>query len=438
MAKKIQTGRQQHRQVPQATPHNPLLAAVQRNPRKVRRALIEIDEQTRAFYRQDIGRWRRAHEAAADVDNPRRADLYNVYSDVVLNTHLEGCMGQLEEAVMAQGFDIRDRRTNEVDRNKGDMLRAKWFRDLLHYALEAEAWGNSLVELGNVTLQRGILTLDGVTLIPRAHVVPERGIILRNVMDDLSQGIDYRNNPRLSQYIIEINGKDPLGYLLKVSPEAIAIKNAAGFWDSFGELFGIPVRWATTTSDDPGDKASIMSALKNMGAAAYGLFPEGTEIKFLETQRGDAFEVFDRRIVRAERGISKAVLNQTMTLEDGSSLSQAEVHLEIFDRVVRSRMRDIADMVNTQLLPRLQAMGLPFTDDDVYAWDDSVKYTPEQQLKIEQMVLQYYDIDPQYIKDKYNIPVLGVRQASMGLGISAEIKKKSPTMKAVDELYGLN
>lgn len=435
MSRKKHTNR--HMPVPQSSSENPLLSAIQRNPRKVRRALIEIDEQAREFYRQDIGRWRRAHEAAEDPNNPRRADLYNVYADVVLNTHLEGCMGQLEEAVMAQEYNIRNRRTKDVDENKTDILKAKWFRDLLHYALEAEAWGNSLVELGNVIVQRGIPTLDGVTLIPRAHVVPERGLILRNVMDDFSQGIDYRNNPKLSQYLVEINGKDPLGYLLKVSPEAIAIKNAAGFWDSFGELFGIPVRWATTTSDDPGDKASIMTALKSMGAAAYGLFPEGTEIKFLETQRGDAFEVFDRRIVRAERGISKAVLNQTMTLEDGSSLSQAEVHLEIFDRVVKSRMRDIADMVNTQLLPRLQAMGLPFTDDDEYKWDDTVNYTPEQQLAIEQMVLNRFDIDPQYFIDKYNIPVTGVRQAAMLPGLSAELKKKAPTVALLDELYGL-
>src|SRR5699024_6502801 len=161
----------------------------------------------------------------------------------------------------------------------------------------------------------------------------------------------------------------------------ISIKNMSGFWDSFGELFGIPVRWATTRSTDDIDNATIMSALRQMGAAAFGLVPAGTEIKFIETQRADASRVFDQRIARAQTNISKAILNQTMTIDDGSSLSQSETHLDIFNRVVPSRMAMIASMVNWQLLPKLQEMGLPFTDDDEFVWDEAVSYTPEQQLQ---------------------------------------------------------
>ena len=306
----------------------------------------------------------------------------------------------------------------------------------MHHALDAEAWGNSLVELGNVVEMRGRRTIDSVHLIPREHVVPEYGLVLKDINDDLSMGIDYRNNPRLNRFLIDINADEPLGFLLKVAPEAISIKNMSGFWDSFGELFGIPVRWATTTSTDDSDKATIMSALRQMGAAAFGLFPEGTEIKFLETQRGDAFQVFDQRIARAQTNISKAILNQTMTIDDGSSLSQSETHLDIFNRVVHSRMAMIASMVNWQLLPKLQEMGLPFTDDDVFVWDEAVSYTPEQQLQIEQMILANYEVDPAYFKEKYNIEITGVKQQAAGLFATAELKKKSPAIAELDRMYG--
>ena len=63
---------------------------------------------------------------------------------------------------------------------------------------------------------------------------------------------------------------------------------------------------------------------------SWGLFPEGTEIEIKETTRGDAFNVYDKRIDRANSEISKGVLNQTMTIDSGSSLSQSEVHLEVF------------------------------------------------------------------------------------------------------------
>lgn len=410
--------------------------AVAHEIRKHSRALIEIDEQSRAFYRQDIGRWRRAHEAAADVENPRRADLYNVYADVVLNTQVEGCMRQIETAVMQRRFYIRSEKTAKELPEKTSIISCPWFRDLMHHALEAEAWGNSLVELGNVVEMRGRRTIDSVHLIPREHVVPEYGLVLKDINDDLSMGIDYRNNPRLNRFLIDINADEPLGFLLKVAPEAISIKNMSGFWDSFGELFGIPVRWATTTSTDDSDKATIMSALRQMGAAAFGLFPEGTEIKFLETQRGDAFQVFDQRIARAQTNISKAILNQTMTIDDGSSLSQSETHLDIFNRVVHSRMAMIASMVNWQLLPKLQEMGLPFTDDDEFVWDEAVSYTPEQQLQIEQMILANYEVDPAYFKEKYNIEITGVKQQAAGLFATAELKKKSPAIAELDRMYG--
>lgn len=420
---------------PQAV--DPITAAIRRKPRKVRRALVELDKQTREFRRQDIGRWRRAHQLASDVDNPRRIDLYNIYADAVLNAHLEGCMGQIETAVKSRAFIVRDSKTGNGDEAKTAIFAAPWFRDFLHLALDTFAWGHSLVELGGVLEARNMRTIDSVRLIPREHVIPERGLILRSPQDEFSQGIDYRGDRDLNRYLIEMSAGDTFGFLLKVAPEAISIKNMAGFWDTFGELFGIPIRWASSPSDDPADKASIMSALRQMGAAAYALFPEGTEIHFLETQKGDAFNVFDQRIIRAQSNISKAVLNQTMTLEDGASLSQAEVHLDIFNRVVDSRLEYIADVVNWQLLPRLQMMGLPFADTDRFEWDDAVSYTPEQQLEIERLLLQYYDIDPEYFKIKYNVDITGVKSSPGFGGAVAELKKKSSPLKTLDELYGI-
>ena len=417
---------------------DPRIQNVAREISKRRNALIELDEQTRSFTRQDIGKWRKAHEAAVDVENPRRAELYNVYADAMLNEHLEGCFGQIEDAVKARQFVIKSAKSGKEIEDKTAIFKAPWFGEFLHLVLETEAWGHSLIELGNIIDARGQRIIDKITLIPREHVVPERGLILPNVNDEFSQGIDYRNNPKLSPYLIEIEAKEPLGLLLKVAPSTISIKNAAGFWDTFAEMFGIPVRWASSPSDDPADKASIMSALRQMGAAAYALFPEGTEIHFLETQKGDAFEVFDRRIVRAQNNISKAILKQTMTLEDGSSLSQAEVHLDIFDRLIDSRLEQIANIVNWQLLPKLQAMGMPFTDDDRFEWDNTTSYTPEQQVEIEKMVLQYYEVDPSYFADKYGILITGAKQQPMLGGISAELKKKVLTTAELDHLYGLN
>ena len=43
-------------------------------------------------------------------------------------------------------------------------------------------------------------------------------------------------------------------------------------------------------------------------------------------------------------------------------------------------------------------------------WDESVDYTPEQQCAYESLLVEHYDIDPQYFIDKYNIPIIGVKK----------------------------
>ena len=168
----------------------------------------------------------------------------------------------------------------------------------------------------------------------------------------------------------------------------------------------MPIRIAKTTARDPKDRSQIENMLSSMGAAAWGLFPDGTDIDIKETTRGDAFNVYDKRIDRANSELSKGILNQTMTIDNGSSLSQSEVHLEVFENVVEKDADLVKDIVNDQLLPRMVKHGFPVKGLH-FEWDDSVDYTPEQQLEYEKMIADRYEVDPKYFIDKYGVPIIG-------------------------------
>lgn len=71
-----------------------LAAQVQDKIKKNRSLLVELKQQTDSLTKKDIASWRRAHQAALDIENPNRMALYDVYSDTVLDMHLEGCFGQ--------------------------------------------------------------------------------------------------------------------------------------------------------------------------------------------------------------------------------------------------------------------------------------------------------------------------------------------------------
>ena len=67
--------------------------------------------------------------------------------------------------------------------------------------------------------------------------------------------------------------------------------------------------------------AKLEAALEKMGAAQYIVTSDGTEIEIKESSRGDAYNVYDRRVDRCNSELSKVVLNQTMTIDDGSDMS---------------------------------------------------------------------------------------------------------------------
>lgn len=374
---------------------------------RLKSMLVELKTQTENLTKKDIQSWRQAWQMALNIENPQRGRLYDIYRDVEVDLHTSGCTGQRSGFSLCKDYKLVDANGKEnIEATR--LLQKEWFTDLVSYILESRYWGHSLVQLGDVVSVDGVMRYDGVELVPRKHVIPEYGVIISEQGSEPHKGHDYRNTP-YTDWLIEAGKPNDLGLYLKVALQTIPKKNMMSYWDQFGELFGMPIRVAKTTSRDPKDRNLIEQMLEGMGAASWGLFPDGTEIDIKETTRGDAFNVYDKRIERANSEISKGILNQTMTIDSGSSLSQSEVHLEVFENVVESDAVLIKRIVNDKLLPRMVKHGFPVQGLS-FKWDKSVDYTPEQENATERLLLEHFDVDPQYFTDKYGITILGKKE----------------------------
>lgn len=369
--------------------------------KRLKKVVIDIQRESDRLVQHDIRNWRYACQLAKNVESPNRQVLYDIYSDVELDNHLSGTIGQINDYVKARAFKLR-KPDGEADEEAVKVFDAEWFKDLLDYALEARYWGHSLVELGDVVEVSGKKSFDGVKLIPRKHVVPEYGRITRLPGEDWKSGISYREAP-YTDYLIEIGKSDDLGLYRKAAMHTIPKKYALSFWDTFAEMFGMPIRIARTSSRDQTEIKKVAKMMDEMGANAWGVFGDDTDIEFAETSKGDAFNVYDKRIERANSELSKLFLHQTMTIDDGSSLSQSQTHLTVFEHLVESYCDMIRDVINNKLLPRMVKFGFPVKDLS-FEWDDAVTYTPEQQLAFESMVVQNYEVPGSYFEEKYGIP----------------------------------
>jgi len=371
--------------------------------------LVSLDLRTAALTKKDVEMWRNACQMAINIENPKRNLLYDIYADVAIDLHLTGAISQRQNMVLKKGFKLVDKsgKENEV---LTALFEAEWFKDFWKHALDSRFYGYSLIQLGE-TITGETMKFANATLIPRKHVVQEYGVIIKNEIDDPTQGTSYLEGD-YAKWVIGVGRPNDLGLLLNCCPEAISKKNMLAYWSAFGEIFGMPIRIATTTSRDKDEIDGIKQEMIELGAAASAVVPEGTTITFQETSRGDAYNVYDKRIDRANSEMSKGILNQTMTIDSGSSLSQSEVHLEIFENVIEADADFFKDVVNNKLLPFMVMRGFPVAGHS-FVWDDSVDYTPEQQIEIEKMLLTHrYIIPPQHFTDKYGIPIEGREEGS--------------------------
>lgn len=381
--------------------------------KRMRQAIIELVEQTKFLTKQDVGRWRQAWQRAIDVHSPSRVDLNAIYRDIAIDNHLMAVIGQIVKEVLQKEYLIIDRGSEEeLEEQKKTLDDAQWFIDYCTSIIYAEFEGHRLVQFGDVVKVGDVMKFTEVEVVDSDHVIPEYHVFVPNRGDHPSNGIDY-TQPPYNSICLGIGNKKNLGLYNSVAPHALAKKNVLAFWDKFAEIFGMPLRIGKTSSTNPKDRNDISEMLQKMGSAAWGMFPDGTEIEIKETTRGDAYEVYDKRVDRANSEMSKAIVHQTMTTDNGSSKSQSETHLVIQEKVIEYFATLVRININDKLIPFMILNGFKGWENAKFKYDYTVEYTVDEQVKIEEMILKNFEITEEtvtHFAEKYNIPGLLVKK----------------------------
>lgn len=396
--------------------------------------IVELVRNTQMLTKKDLAKWRQAWQMAITIENPKRYQLYDIYDDNMADLHLLGAIRNRKLKVIGKPFKIVDKKSGKENPDLTALFKKRWFKRFMMLALDSIFYGHSLIQLGDLITTDEGPAFSEVKLVPRRHVSPEYGTLLKNISDDAKKGIDYRKT--FPDWAIEVcEDTEDLGLLNALSTHCIPKRNALAFWDAFAEIFGMPIRIGKTLSRDQKDIDKMAAMLDSMGSAAYGVFPEGTEIEIVESSKGDAFNVYDKRIERANSEMSKAILGVTMTMDNGSSKSQALVHENVTDEIAKADADFLADIFNDKLKPVLNRHGFKL-ENFRFEWDDSYNYSAAEMLEVEKMLLEYYDIDAKYFIEKHNIPITGVKTQATAAPVDPAQKKK-PDLKLSIRLSSL-
>lgn len=389
-----------------------LSGADTQNIEKVTKLMVDVIRRQRRLWRKELNDWQASRFARYQAEVPKTYLMQELYQDVMLDGHLTGITGNRTLRTTNKDYiftidGIKDDALTELIKDK------EWFENIIQWAHESTYYGYSLIWIKD--FEKG--NIKEVELIERGLVVPEHKVLLYDINAD--KGIDYST---IKDILLYAQFYDNVGLLEKAAVYTILKRHSWGSWDEFEELFGIPIRIAKIASQSETVKNEVAGWLEEMGSAPYGVFPIGTEVDIKENSKTDSFNVFFQKIKALDAELSKLVLHQTMTTENGSSKAQGSVHENTLEEVIYADEKKELAFLNNRLVPAMRLLGYKIPDKAKIAVEKTTD--PNDQIKIDGVLLGAgYVLTQDYIEETY-----GVEVESMP-GATQEVKNPDNTKK---------
>lgn len=123
-------------------------------------------------------------------------------------------------------------------------------------------------------------------------------------------------------------------------------------WMGFADIYGIPMRvgrYGPNASKD--DIGVLMAAVANLGSDAGAVIPESMRIDFQQAANVAGAGDFFRGLAEWwDKQMSKAIVGQTMSADDGASLAQAKVHNEVRLDLLEADAKAESNTLNRQFV----------------------------------------------------------------------------------------
>ncbi|MRN79908.1 DUF935 family protein, partial [Brucella sp. 10RB9210] len=98
------------------------------------------------------------------------------------------------------------------------------------------------------------------------------------------------------------------------------------------------------------DRRVLLQAVRDISTDAAAIIPKEMEIEFIEVNGSSGNGLFSGKAEYLDKQISKGVLGQTMSSDDGSSMAQAKVHENVRHDIGKADARQISVTINRDLV----------------------------------------------------------------------------------------
>lgn len=331
----------------------------------------------------DIDTWRSALRLA-DMGN--RTKLYDLYADLLIDGYLGEAIEKRIEAITDADitFSIKGKEVDAIN----DMIDTPEFEHLLRDIMLSRFWG---ITVDECHFDNGF-TFDSI---PRNHIRPGTKEIAIREADQ--HGISYAGVDNILQF----GRDDDYGLILKAAPYVIYKRGGFGDWAQFVEIFGMPQRIGKYSSMDEQSRRALIQAFETAGSAPYLVIPKETEAEQSTLSNSGNGGLYNDFRNACNEEILITILGQLMTTKDGSSLSQAQVHLAVQEKKHSSDRRYVIRLLNKLFTPLLEKRGYPVTGGKFQYRKEAEKLTVQEIATLSEIVT----VPQSWVLDRYNIPL---------------------------------
>jgi len=291
-----------------------------------------------------------ALKQAESVNIPLRYRLYDLYQESLdYVPHLKALIELRHLQLLSKEitYTVKDKELKQLT----PWLQSPEFKQFMRDILDTKFWGFSLFDFSDI--DSSWFSYD---LINRKHVDPIKQVVYEFQYG--GKGTPYNDKSR-AKYIIALGQQRDLGLLKNATPYAIHLRNMTGDMMNYVELAGNNFTIYKDETADPRIANQINEAHKSIGSAGYMKLPGGVSREIENQSSSQQNQLFTSIHDLLNKELSKLLLGSTMGIEDGSSLSQAEVHERTMGKVFQADSQYVLDCLNYEFADKLALWGLP-------------------------------------------------------------------------------
>lgn len=342
-----------------------------------------------SFTRKDIADWTQAINKTLRPQDPMWDKLQELYSNITLDAHLLSQMQIRRNKILSAPYELKNG-DKEIELTPEQ-------RQLLNKAIDlcvdSIFYGYSIFSI-NPTLTE----IDQV--FQRHYFDPRNGFYYREIGKE-----SFREHPWFNKTLFEFNHGDD-GILKQAVPHVLFKRFAQACWSELCEIYGMPPRYIKTNTQDQVLVAQYKEALANIGSGASYVLDLDDEMGFANTNATNG-EVYENLIHLCTNELSLLICGAVIGQDtvNGSNAKESASQ-EITDNIIERDKKYIADTLNAHFLPALASVHSNLSD-------AVLQYTqPADTSELFNQTMQlatHYDIDTNWISEKFGIPVLGAK-----------------------------